>query len=253
MKASQDASRFLSNKKHMELWERSLIAGAVVVLAALSAMLVDRAIARRQLAPEVATRYRVLRRTIMTAIVVVGLLSALLVIPQVRAIAGGILASGAVLGLIVGFASQRTLGNFVAGILIAFTQPLRLGDRVRVDDVDGVVEEIGLTYTWVRAEDESRFVVPNEKLASDTIRNFTIRSPEKVAEVTLQVELAQDLDAVLGVLHAETDAEAFVSALGAEATITVRKRAPSEADARLLERELRVRAHRALRAAGVFA
>jgi len=237
----------------MEMWERSLIAAAVILIAALSAMLVDRAIARRQLAPEVATRYRVLRRSVMTAIVAVGLLSALLVIPQVRAIAGGILASGAVLGLIVGFASQRTLGNFVAGILIAFTQPLRLGDRVCLGEVDGVVEEIGLTYTWIRAADESRFVVPNEKLASDTIRNFTIRSPEKVAEVTVQVPLAQDLDAVVGALGAETDAEVFVSALDGAATVTVRKRASSEADARRLERELRLRVQRALRAAGVFA
>src|SRR5215218_1378577 len=236
----------------MEFWERVLIAVVVLVLASLVAKLADRALARREFGPEVATRYRVLRRSVMSAIVAVGLLSALLVIPQVRAIAGGILASGAVLGLIVGFASQRTLGNFVAGILIAFTQPLRLGDRVRLGEVDGVVEEIGLTYTWIRAADESRFVVPNEKLASDTIRNFTIRSPEKVAEVTVQVPLAQDLDAVVGALGAETDAEVFVSALGGEATVTLRGPARSERDARALESELRLGAHRALRTAGVF-
>src|SRR5215211_6415941 len=237
----------------MEFWERLVVAGAVLVLASAVAKLIDRAIARRQLDPETATRYRVLRRSVMTAIVAVGLLSALLVIPQVRAIAGGILASGAVLGLIVGFASQRTLGNFVAGILIAFTQPLRLGDRVSLADVDGIVEEIGLTFTWIRAADASRFVVPNEKLASDTIRNFTIRSPEKIAEVTVQVPLAHDLDAVVGALGAETDAEVFVSALGDAATVTVRKRASSEPEARRLERELRLRVQRALRAAGVFA
>ena len=58
--------------------------------------------------------------------------------PQVRAIAGGLLASSAVVGLVViGFAAQRTLANFVAGVVIAFTQPLRLGDWVEVDDVEG--------------------------------------------------------------------------------------------------------------------
>ena len=128
-------------------------------------------------------------------IVFVGVLSALLVIPQVRAVAGGILASSAVIGLVVGFAAQRTIGNFVAGLLIAFTQPLRLGDYVEIAGVEGVVEEIGLTYTFIRTDDNDRLVIPNEKLASDTIRNSTIRSREKLAEVTVQVPLDTDLEA----------------------------------------------------------
>ena len=119
------------------------------------------------------------------AIVFLGVLSALLVIPQVRAVAGGILASSAVLGLVIGFASQRTIGNVVAGILIAISQPLRLGDEVEVEGTRGVVEEIGLTYTWIRTRDNDRLVVPNEKLASETIRNSTIRGSESLAEASV--------------------------------------------------------------------
>jgi small conductance mechanosensitive channel len=237
----------------MRFWERALTAAVVLLLAALVAKLVDLRLARRQLPPETITRYRVLRRSVMTAIVAVGLLSALLVIPQVRAIAGGILASSAVIGLIIGFASQRTLGNFVAGLLIAFTQPLRLGDNVTVDSVTGTVEEIGLTYTFIRTLGGARLVIPNEKLASDTIINFTIRSPEKVAEVTVQVPLTQDLDALVDGLTAETQADVFVSSLHGNATLTLRAPARSEEDARRVERELRLRAHRRLRAAGVYA
>lgn len=237
----------------MPFWHRVVIAACVLVIASVVAKLVDLRLARRQLPPGTITRYRVLRRSVMTGIVAVGLLSALLVIPQVRAIAGGILASSAVIGLVIGFASQRTLGNFVAGLLIAFTQPLRLGDRVTVDGVEGVVEEIGLTYTFIRTPDGARLVIPNEKLASDTILNFTIRSPEKVAEVTVQVPLAQDLDALVSALGAETDAEVFVSALDGNATLTLRAPARSEEDARRLERELRLHAHRRLREAGAFA
>ena len=84
---------------------------------------------------------------IFTTIVFVGVLSALLVIPDVRALAGGVLASSAVIGLVSGFASQSTISNVVAGILIAVTQPLRLGDEVEVEGDRGIVEEIGLTYT----------------------------------------------------------------------------------------------------------
>src|SRR5690348_15177575 len=103
----------------MPFWHRLIVVGVVLLIAVAIARLIDRRIARRQLSPETVTRYRVVRRSVTTGIIFVGLLSALLVIPQVRAVAGGLLASSAVLGIIVGFASQRTLGNFVAGLLIA--------------------------------------------------------------------------------------------------------------------------------------
>jgi small-conductance mechanosensitive channel len=206
-----------------EFYGRALVALGMIVVAALAAKLVDRRIGRRALAPEAATRYRVLRRSIFTTIVIVGILSALLVIPQVRALAGGILASGAVVGLVVGFASQRTIGNFVAGILIAFTQPVRLGDVVEVEGTEGVVEEIGLTYTWLRTRENDRFVVPNEKLASDTIRNSTIRSPETLAEVTVQVPLSADLRAVVAALKQESD-DVYVTDLAGNATMSASPR-----------------------------
>jgi small conductance mechanosensitive channel len=238
----------------MSLWQRLIVVGVVMLVTVVVARLIDRRIARRELAPEAITRYRVLRRSITTAIVLVGLLSALLVIPQVRAVAGGLLASSAVLGIVVGFASQRTLGNFVAGLLIAFTQPLRLGDEVMVEDTQGVVEEIGLIYTFVRTENGDRLVIPNEKLASDTIRNSTIRSREKVAEISLQVPLGKDVAAVIDRLRGVTpDAEVFVSDLAGNATVVVRARADDEPAAERLERDLRLRAYEVLRTEGVFA
>src|ERR671936_2416079 len=100
----------------MPLWQRLIIVGVVMAITVFTARLIDRRIARRELPPEAITRYRVVRRSVTTAIVFVGLLSALLVIPQIRAVAGGLLASSAVVGIVVGFASQRTLGNFVAGL-----------------------------------------------------------------------------------------------------------------------------------------
>src|SRR6266540_1281950 len=237
----------------MPLWQRLAIVGVVMLATIVVARLIDRRIARRQLPPEAITRYRVVRRSVTTAIMFVGLLSALLVVPQVRAVAGGLLASSAVVGIVVGFASQRTLGNFVAGLLIAFTQPVRLGDDVVVEDTRGIVEEIGLIYTFVRMENGDRLVIPNEKLASDTIRNSTIRSREKVAEISLQVPLGQDVGAVVDRLRVTAaDAEVFVSDLVGNATVVVRMRAEDEPAAERLERELRLRAHEVLRAEGVY-
>jgi small-conductance mechanosensitive channel len=197
-----------------------------------------------------------LRRTITVSFILVGLFSALLVIPQVRAVAGGLLASSAVLGVIIGFASQRTLGNFVAGVLIAIAQPVRLGDRVCYQGEDGIVEEIGLTYTFIRTEDQARLVVPNEKLASDTIRNSTIRSRETFAEITVPIPLSVDLGAAVDELREEVaderEADVYVSALDGNATLTVRAAASNQDAAQALERELRVRVHGRLRALGVW-
>jgi len=101
----------------MPFWHRLVIAAAVFAVVSALARVIDWWLARRALPLEAVTRYRVLRRSISVSILVVGFFSALLVIPQVRAVAGGLLASSAVLGVIIGFASQRTLGNFVAGVL----------------------------------------------------------------------------------------------------------------------------------------
>jgi len=240
----------------MELWQRLLVVGVVVGVAAAAARVLDRRLMGADRSPGSLTRYRVLRRTISAAIVTIGLLSALLVIPQVRAVAGGLLASSAILGLIIGFASQRTLGNFVAGLMIAMTQPLRLGDRVAVAGVEGTVEEIGLMYTFIRTDGNARLVIPNEKLASDTILNSTIRSAAKFAEVTVQVPRTADLRLLVEVLEAEVPGErdeVFVSSIEESPTLTLRAWTESAASADALEHDLRLRVHERLRAHGIYA
>ena len=126
------------------------IALAAIIAAVVIAKIVDHQLAKKKLAPGTVTRYRILRQSILWTIVFVGVLSALLVIPQVRGLAAGLLASSAVIGLVLGFAAQRTIGNFIAGLLIAFTQPIRLGDEIEFTGTRGIVEEVGLIYTWVQ-------------------------------------------------------------------------------------------------------
>jgi small-conductance mechanosensitive channel len=238
-------------------WRHIVVAAAILVVVSLFARLTDWWLQRRPLPPEAATRYRIFRRSVTVVILVIGVFSALLAIPDVRAVAGGLLASSALLGIVIGFAAQRTLGNFVAGILIALAQPIRIGDRVEYEGTAGVVEEVGLTYTFIRAVDRRRIVVPNEKLASDTIINASIRSRETFAEISVPVPLSADLDVAVGALRDdvanERDAHVYVSALADPATVTVRAAATDEVAAERLEHDLRLRAHRRLRELGVWA
>ncbi len=241
----------------MPFWHRIVIAAVVLLVVTLVARLVDWWLGRKSVSPEVETRYRVLRRAVSATIIAVGLFSALLVIPQVRAVAGGLLASTAILGVIIGLASQQTLGNFIAGLLIATTQPVRIGDRVSYAGETGVVEEIGLTYTFIRTVDRRRLVVPNSKLASDPIVNASIRSSETFAEISVPVPLVADLDGAVEALREdvadERHADVYVSSLDGTATVTLRAAASDDVAAERLEHELRLRAHRRLRALGVWA
>jgi small-conductance mechanosensitive channel len=240
----------------MVFWHRIVIAAVLFAGVWVLSRVIDWWLARRTVPPEAMTRYRVLRRAISVSILFIGLLSALLVIPGVRAIAGGLLASSAVLGVIIGLASQRTLANFIAGILLAVTQPIRLGDRVSYGGIDGVVEEIGLTYTFIRMGDGARLVVPNDKLASETIVNASIRNRETFAEIIVQLPLTCDLDEAVGALREEVAEErkpdVVVTDIAGSATMRVRAAAPDAAAARRLETELRLRVHKRLRALGAF-
>jgi len=241
-----------------EQWKNIVFALAAIVATLVIAKLLDLWLSHRKLPPEAATRWATLRRVLLATVIFVGVLAALLTIPEVRAFSAALLASGAVLGIIVGLAAQPTLGNAISGLMIAFAQPLRLQDHVSFGTLEGVVEEIGLTYTFIRAPDGARIVVPNQKLASDTIVNSTIRgSAGTVVEVTMQLPLGEDVERAIGLLREEVagvpGADVYLARLGTVATVVIRTRADGTAAADELQRDLRLRAHTRLRAAGIFA
>jgi small-conductance mechanosensitive channel len=119
------------------------------------------------------TRLRILRRL---AILVVFLVVAALVLSQfteLKRLAAGILASTAVLGLIVGFAAQHTIGNMIAGVQLAVSQPIRIGDRIAFEEVSGRVIDITLSYTYVDPGDSSTIVIPNQMLVDGIVHNLS--------------------------------------------------------------------------------
>jgi small-conductance mechanosensitive channel len=191
---------------------------ATVLVAIVVATLVDRTLARRggtlaaavrggELSAVTDTRLRLLRRLAFVGIIVLGVAFGLLQFAAVKRAATGVLASSAVLGLVVGFAARQTLANAVAGVLLAITQPIRIGDLLRFEDDIGVVEDVRLTYTYLRAEDGRRIIVPNERLASSTIENFTIIDPRVEVEVAIGLSLEADPERTLDALAEIGDVE----------------------------------------------
>ncbi|HZA90288.1 MAG TPA: mechanosensitive ion channel domain-containing protein, partial [Solirubrobacterales bacterium] len=142
-------------------------------------------------------RLRLLRRLIFALIIVIGIAVALSQFDSVRSIATGILASSAVLGLVIGFAARQTLANVIAGILLAITQPIRIGDLVTFEGDSGAVEDMKLSYTYIRQDDGRRLVVPNERLAASSIQNHTVVDPRLQVEVSVWLPPDADLDRAL--------------------------------------------------------
>ena len=100
-----------------------------------------------------------------------------------RKLATSLLASGAIAAAIIGFAARQTLANFVAGIMLAITQPIRVGDWVTFEGNYGVVEDVRLNHTILRTATEQRIVIPNEKLAGGCSRTTRWRSSWSALDV----------------------------------------------------------------------
>jgi small-conductance mechanosensitive channel len=117
------------------------------------------------------TRLRIIRRLVFLAVVLVLAMLALSQFTELKRLATGILASTAVVGLIVGFAAQHTIANMVAGIQIAVSQPIRIGDLISFEETEGRVTDITLSYTYVDPGDGSSVVIPNQLLVEGIVHN----------------------------------------------------------------------------------
>ena len=206
-------------------WEANdgWIAAVVSMLVALAvATVLDRALARRgrrlaeavirgDISPETDTRLRFVRRLVYAAIIMLGVAVALSQFSGVNRIAASLLASGAIAAAVIGFAARQTLANLVAGIMLAITQPIRVGDWVSVEDQYGVVEDVRLNYTVLRTASDQRIVIPNERLASGVLRNDTLGSPSVGLDVQVWLPPRADAVRAVEVLRAETGQDVTVA------------------------------------------
>ena len=200
------------------------------------------------------TRLRFVRRLIWLVLLVVGALIALSQFEGLGRVAGSFLASTALVAAIVGFAARQTLANLVAGIMLAITQPLRVGDWVTVEEHYGVVEDVRLNFTILRTLSEQRIVIPNERLASGILRNDTLESDAVGLDVSLWLPAGADVPRALDVLREETGQSVSVAEAGVEGTRLAvgGERVPPPERAKH-EAELREQCLRRLRADGLLA
>jgi small-conductance mechanosensitive channel len=136
------------------------------------------------------TQYRIFERIATVFIVILGVIGALITFEEVRQLGVSLLASAGVLGIIVGFAAQRSIATVLAGIQLAVSQPIRLGDTVVIENEWGIVEEITLTYVVIKLWDDRRLIVPINYFIEKPFTNWSRNSSEILGPVMLLADYA---------------------------------------------------------------
>lgn len=146
-------------------------------------------------AARVRTQVQILHRVIVVGVWTLGISAVLLTFPGARAAGASLMASAGIISVVAGLAAQTTLGNVFAGLQLAFTDSIRVGDIVNYNGEYTTVEEITLTYVVLAIWDGRRIIVPSQKMTSEPFENWTRRAPEMYGTVSWEVDWAIPIDA----------------------------------------------------------
>lgn len=147
-------------------------------------------------ARKIHTRLHVIMRMIKAMIIFFVLVSILMTFETIRAQGISLLASAGVVSIIVGFAAQKTMGNFFSGLQIAIAQPMRVEDVVVLENEWGTIEEIHLTYVVVKLWDLRRMIVPISYFTDHPFQNWTQRTSDILAPVIFYVDHGMPIQAI---------------------------------------------------------
>jgi len=139
------------------------------------------------------TKIAIFSRTASVAIVVITLGLILIGIPGVREIGVTMMASAGIVALAVGAAAQPALKSLIAGLQMALTEPIRIGDMVKVDGHTGRVEEIRMSFVIVRTWDERAIVVPTSEFLDHSFENWSRTNEQLTGPVMLHLDPATDI------------------------------------------------------------
>jgi small-conductance mechanosensitive channel len=163
-------------------------------------------------ADETVTRYVLRVKTVLVYLIAGAAYASF--IPALQAFLGTIVASAGITAVVVGFAAKSTLANLVSGMMLAVYRPFRIGDRVSIEGENGTVEDITLRHTIVRTWENKRLIIPNEKIDSMSLINFTAVDPRLLTTVDVGISYDSDIDRARAILLAEAKACPFVLPTG---------------------------------------
>jgi hypothetical protein len=147
-------------------------------------------------ARKIHTQLLILKRVIMTMILVIVIASILMLFDSVKNLGAGILTTAGIVSAVVAFASQQSLGRIFSGLVMAFTQPIRIGDTVIIGNESGQVEEISLSYVVIKLWDLRRLILPTDHLMDKGLQNLTLQSSELLGTIFIYTDYTLPVESV---------------------------------------------------------
>ncbi|MBD3252384.1 mechanosensitive ion channel [Candidatus Pacearchaeota archaeon] len=140
------------------------------------------------------TRIEFLRNITTTIIFLLAITFILLPIPGFKTFSYSILAGAGIAAIIIGFAAQKTLANIFSGISVALYSPFRIGDRLKIGEEFGDVEEINLRHTIIRTWDNRRIIIPNSIISEREIVNYSLKEERLLWSVNMGISYDSDIE-----------------------------------------------------------
>jgi small conductance mechanosensitive channel len=156
------------------------------------------------------TNYKFLRHAAVAIIYLVGFSLAIYTLPSLRALASSLLAGAGILAVAIGFASQHALSNVISGIFIIFFRPFRVNDRIKLRELNGVVEDITLRHTVIRDFENRRILVPNALISDEIIVNADFGEGLICKWIDIGISYDSDIDLAKQIMREEALAHPFI-------------------------------------------
>lgn len=149
------------------------------------------------------TNHKFLKHVILASIYLIGFSIAIYAMPNLRALAGSLLAGAGILAVAIGFAAQHALGNVVSGIFIVIFKPFRINDRLAIQTHQGVVEDITLRHTVIRNFENRRIIIPNSVISNEIIVNADFGDDRIVRWVDMNISYDSNIDIAKNIMREE--------------------------------------------------
>ncbi|MEZ4985377.1 MAG: mechanosensitive ion channel family protein [Saprospiraceae bacterium] len=149
------------------------------------------------------TNYVFLRHLIVFLIYIVGFSLAIYNVPELRGIANSLLAGAGILAVALGFASQHALSNIISGMFIVIFKPFRVNDRIHIQQMSGIIEDITLRHTVIRNFENRRIIIPNSVISNEILINADFHDEKICKWIDLSISYESNIDLARAIIQEE--------------------------------------------------
>ncbi|MEZ5042472.1 MAG: mechanosensitive ion channel family protein [Saprospiraceae bacterium] len=149
------------------------------------------------------TNYLFLRHSIVALVYLVGISTAIYVMPNLRGLANSMLAGAGILAVAIGFASQKALSNIISGVFIIIFKPFRVNDRLKLRELTGIVEDITLRHTVIKDLENRRILIPNALISEEIIINSNFGDEKICKWINIGISYDSDIEKAKAIMREE--------------------------------------------------